>query len=387
MQHIPEVLKIIEGGIKSNSTQVISYAKLLADKLEQEGMNRAAENIRRKIGLGATATRSVSLTGANSSASIGIPVDRDSRLTLGDESAPRIEEHPVQLPDHLQATIEEFLSFIDKAPLLAEAGVGITPSMLIYGPPGCGKTELANHIAARLELPLLTARCDTLISSFLGSTAKNLRSLFDHAASRPCVLFLDEFDAFAKARDDQHELGELKRVVVSLLQNIDALPEETILIAATNHEDLLDLAVWRRFAYRLHIPLPDREVRLNLFNQFLGNFKPESCKLLADATEGFNGAIIEQACKTAMRNAVIRGSDKVDIDTLVLSLIKDQYRNILTSNISDEQKALTLRTTNKKIFTLQRISALLGISVGKLSKLLSTEVTANGKEKQPDTGS
>ena len=171
------------------------------------------------------------------------------------------------------------------------------------------------------------------------------------------------------------------------MQNIDALPEETILIAATNHENLLDLAAWRRFAYRLHIPLPDREVRFNLFNQFLGNFKPDNCKLLADATQGFNGAIIEQACKTAIRNAVIRGSDKVDIDTLVLSLIKDQYRNILISNTSDEQKALTLRATNKKIFTLQRISALLGISVGKLSKLLSTEVTTNGKEKQPDTSS
>lgn len=189
MQHIPEVLKIIEGGIKSNSTQVISYAKLLADKLEQEGMDRAAENIRKKIGLGATTTKSVSLAGTTNSASIGIPVDRDSRLTLGDEAAPRIEEHPVQLPGHLQATIEEFLSFIDKAPLLAEAGVGVTPSMLIYGPPGCGKTELANHIAARLELPLLTARCDTLISSFLGSTAKNLRSLFDHAASRHAFYF------------------------------------------------------------------------------------------------------------------------------------------------------------------------------------------------------
>src|SRR4029077_10470965 len=108
------------------------------------------------------------------------------------------------------------------------------PSLLIYGPPGCGKTQLARHVAEELHLPLLTARVDTIVSSYLGNTSKNIRSLFEHAMARPCVLFLDEFDAIAKLRDDQHELGELKRVVISLLQNIDALDSSITLIPATD---------------------------------------------------------------------------------------------------------------------------------------------------------
>ena len=95
--------------------------------------------------------------------------------------------------------------------------------MLLYGPPGVGKSETAKYVAARLEVPLYTVRTDSLVSSYLGSTSKNLRSVFDFVSAEPCVLFLDELDAIAKQRDDSQELGELKRVVISLLQNIDKL--------------------------------------------------------------------------------------------------------------------------------------------------------------------
>ncbi|PXA66583.1 AAA family ATPase [Vibrio sp. 11986-1-5] len=371
MLFIPEILKIIEGGIKSNPSQVVAYAELLADKMEKEGMGRPAENIRKKLfskpgaGFGSTSV--------TSSQGTVLPVDRDSRLTLGDETNPCVTDISVQLPQSVEELVREFLSFIDKAHLLADAGVGITPSMLIYGPPGCGKTQLAKYIAARLDLPLITARGDTLISSFLGSTAKNLRSLFDHAAQRPCVLFLDEFDAFAKARDDQHELGELKRVVVSLLQNIDALPEGTILLAATNHEDLLDPAVWRRFAYRVKIPLPDSDTREKLIKDFLGNYGPTNVKTIVEITDGMSGALIEQACKSEIRNAIINGFEHVDIDSLVLKLVGEMYQDIIRSELSVEEKAIQLREKNRKVFTVNRLSALLGISIGKVSKITSTK--------------
>ncbi|MFX5839347.1 ATP-binding protein, partial [Acinetobacter baumannii] len=123
-------------------------------------------------------------------------------------------------------------------------------SFLMYGPPGTGKTRLARHIATELGLELYVARLDGLISSYLGSTSKNIRALFDFAARTPCVLFLDEFDAIAKVRSDDQELGELKRVVNSFLQNLDTLGKHSIILAATNHESLLDAAVWRRFTYR-----------------------------------------------------------------------------------------------------------------------------------------
>lgn len=371
MLFIPEILKIIEGGVKNNSSQVVAYAKLLADKMEKEGMDRPAKNIRKKLS-SQSASGLSSTSVANMQGAI-LPVDRDSRLTLGDESHPCIDDISIELPAFVEQSVGEFLSFIDKAHLLADAGVGITPSMLIYGPPGCGKTQLAKYISAHLGLPLITARGDTLISSFLGSTAKNLRSLFDHAAQRPCVLFLDEFDAFAKARDDQHELGELKRVVVSLLQNIDALPEGTILLAATNHEDLLDPAVWRRFAYRIQIPLPDNDTREKLIQSFLGQYCPANIKTLVEITDGMSGALIEQACKAEIRNSIISGKDQIDLDALVLKLVGEMYQDVIRSGLSLEEKAIKLRERNKKIFTVNRLSALLGISVGKVSKITSTK--------------
>ena len=368
MKYIPEILSIIEGGLKGKPNQVQSYAALLVKKLEQEGDERTATSIRKK--LGGTPAGTINTAALNGSA---LPVDRDSRLDLGDVTAPSLKDIEVYLPEIVQRKIDEFISFINKAHLLTEAGVGVTPSMLIYGPPGCGKTQLAKFIAAKLGLDLITARGDTLISSYLGSTAKNIRSLFDHASQRPCVLFLDEFDAFAKARDDQHELGELKRVVVSLLQNIDALPEGTILLAATNHEELLDPAVWRRFAYRLKVPFPNSENRLELISRYLGRYSPNNIALLVEITEGMSGALIEQACKSEVRAAIINGVEQIDIDSLVLKIGSDLYEDTINSDISIEEKAQRLREQNKKIFTVNRLSSLLGISVGKVSKITSNK--------------
>lgn len=370
MQHISEILKIIEGGVRLNSNQVISYSQLLAEKLKKEGDERQALSIMKKLNLaGPTDSFVPSSTGSANGASI--PLDKDSRLSLGDESWPSLTEHQIQLTKGVQDSIEEFLNFIEKAALLSEAGVGVSPSMLIYGPPGCGKTQLAKYVSASLGLPLITARCDTIISSFLGSTAKNIRNLFDHAASRPCVLFLDEFDAIAKARDDQHEIGELKRVVVSLLQNIDSLPDDTVIIAATNHEGLLDPAIWRRFDYKIKISEPDEETRIRLFKQFLGSYCPKNFKLAVDVSAGLSGSAIEQLCKASIREAVLSGKKQVDIDKLIIRLIKDKYNEILTLPITKEEKAILLRKEDKKLFTMSRLSNLLGMSLGKISKTVA----------------
>jgi AAA+ superfamily predicted ATPase len=143
----------------------------------------------------------------------------------------------------------------------------------MYGPPGTGKSRLARHIAQELGLDLYVARLDGLISSFLGSTAKNIRALFDFAAKTPCVLFLDEFDAIAKLRSDNQELGELKRVVNSFIQNLDTLGSQSIVVAATNHQELLDSAIWRRFSYRLALDFPIAELRRTMWTAFIGDLQ------------------------------------------------------------------------------------------------------------------
>ena len=134
-----------------------------------------------------------------------------------------------------------------KVDALRAMGVEPSRSCLLYGPPGTGKTLTALMLARRLGLPVVNARIDGLVSSFLGTTARNIANLFDFANRYRCVLLLDEFDALAKMKDDPHELGEIKRVVNTLLQNLDARKGIGLTIAITNHEGLLDTAVWRRF--------------------------------------------------------------------------------------------------------------------------------------------
>lgn len=192
---------------------------------------------------------------------------------------------------------------------LQAVGVAPTRSLLIYGPPGSGKTVTAHHIAARLDLPLVTARIDGLISSFLGTTARNIANLFDFANRYACVLLLDEFDALAKLRDDPQEIGEIKRVVNTLLQNLDQRRGFGITIAITNHDRLLDPAVWRRFETHLQLGEPDEGARQRLIARFLQPIEAPTSTLrvfsycLADRT----GADIERVCMAAKRTLALSG--------------------------------------------------------------------------------
>lgn len=131
--------------------------------------------------------------------------------------------------------------------------------ILLLGPPGNGKTSVAEALAAAAMLPLVVVRYEGIIASYLGETASRLQRLFDAVRTRHCVLFFDEFDTIGKERGDEHETGEIKRVVSSLLLQIDRLPSHVIVVCATNHPELLDRAVWRRFQVRLDLPRPTRK--------------------------------------------------------------------------------------------------------------------------------
>jgi SpoVK/Ycf46/Vps4 family AAA+-type ATPase len=145
-----------------------------------------------------------------------------------------------------------------RADVLRSHGYEPRHRVLLSGPPGNGKTSFAEAVAEALALPFFVVRYDALIGSYLGETNSRLRGLFDYVRSRPCVLFFDEFDAIGKERGDSHETGEIKRVVSFLLMQLDQLPSYVIVLAATNHAELLDRAVWRRFQMRLSLPMPDR---------------------------------------------------------------------------------------------------------------------------------
>ena len=221
-----ELFRIINGALRLDIDKVRNYTEFLAEKLEKAGDASSAGRLRKML-----EESDQQLRPAGTAFAKVLPVDEDSRFPLLERvKLKTLSEPAVVLSQDQWDTVNEFLS-IAKSYAQADAHSFTTSlSFLMYGPPGTGKNRLARHIAQELGLELYLARLDGLISSFLGSTSKNIRALFDFAAKTPCVLFLDEFDAIAKLRGDSQELGELKRVVNSFIQNLDTLGNQTIVI-------------------------------------------------------------------------------------------------------------------------------------------------------------
>ena len=239
-----------------------------------------------------------------------LPRDAGSRLPLVEEAP--WPTKPVILGQVEGRAISRFLEDAHNIELLARKGVAARLGLLMHGPPGTGKSLLASHVAAQLKRPFYVVRLDSLISSRLGETAKNIRGVFEFIPQREAVLFLDEMDAIAKVRDDRHELGELKRVVNTVLQGLDSLSEEVVVIGATNHAHLLDAAIWRRFPYKLELTMPDAMARQALWTQFL--FEGDATRsfeadLLSRVSEGLSGADIENVALAARRRAILDGAE------------------------------------------------------------------------------
>jgi SpoVK/Ycf46/Vps4 family AAA+-type ATPase len=172
------------------------------------------------------------------------------------EIVPRRRLEGMILSAASRGAVDQLIEEQLRADLLRAHGMEPRHRVLMVGPPGTGKTTLAEAIAEAVAVPLFVVRYESMIGSYLGETAARLKRVFDYARTTPCVLFFDEFDAIGKERGDVHETGEIKRVVSSLLMQVDELPSYTIVVAATNHPELLDRAAWRRFRLRLSLPLP-----------------------------------------------------------------------------------------------------------------------------------
>ncbi len=214
----------------------------------------------------------------------------------------------ITLSDQNRNIIEEFVEEHHRADLLKSHGLSPRNRLMLIGPPGNGKTTLAEVLANKLMVPLLIVRYEGLIGSFLGETASRLQKIFDYTRQQKCVLFFDEFDVVGKERGDTHETGEIKRVVSSLLLQIDALPSYTVVVVASNHAQLLDSAVWRRFQVRLEMPRPSKQ-QLIEFIEYYQKQTPLNFGLSARTiTEkvGFDSfSAVEDFCRDVYRRAVL----------------------------------------------------------------------------------
>jgi hypothetical protein len=362
MRFITELSRIINGALRLDIDKVRNYTAFLADKLEKAGDKASAARLRKML-----EDNDQQLRPAGAAFAKALPVDSDSRFPLIERvNVKAASEPPVILSQEQWDTVNEFLSITKSHAQSDTAAI----SLLMYGPPGTGKSRLARHIAMELGLELYVARLDGLISSFLGNTSKNIRALFDFAAKTPCILFLDEFDAIAKLRGDTQELGELKRVVNSFIQNLDTIGTQSIVVAATNHEELLDSAIWRRFSYRLALTFPSDQERKIMWDQFLNpmHFQPRDIDLLVDLSEGFTGSDIREVCLRLNRRRVAaqRKPGLKDAFQVLqnLAIGEGPERRFLTQlRLKDEHTITTmLRDRNAKLYSHSAVADLLGVS-------------------------
>jgi len=233
----------------------------------------------------------------------------------------------------IEQIVKEFLNW----DVLISNGAYPTRRVLFYGPPGCGKTVTAQAIASEIGLPLLYVRFDAIISSYLGETASNIRRVFDYAKNDSFVIFFDEFDAIARSRNDSFEHGEIKRVVNTFLQQLDNFKGKSLVIAATNFEQSLDYAIWRRFDTTLRFDMPTDDERIKLFSYKLKQFQgPEHViSEYISHMKKFSHSDVEQAANTIMKYCILDGRrmyTKKDVEFAVLqqeelvSLRKTQYQ-------------------------------------------------------------
>jgi SpoVK/Ycf46/Vps4 family AAA+-type ATPase len=244
------------------------------------------------------------------------------------------------LAEKTRALCTELIEEHQRADLLRSFNLEPRNKILLVGPPGNGKTSLAEALAESLMVPLLVVRYHAVIGSFLGETAVRLRNMFDHVRTRRCVLFLDEFETLAKERGDIHETGEIKRVVSSLLLEMDALPSYVVIVTATNHPELLDRAVWRRFQIRIPLPKPGKAQVQQWLQRFEKRAKQPlgfSMSVLSNKLAGLSFAELEDFGNDVFRKHVLSrpGSKLRDFvsNTLVQWRLRDEaLRNSKSRN-------------------------------------------------------
>lgn len=267
-----------------------------------------------------------------------IPNENGGQSFLLEQTPQRALDTLVLAPE-TEALCRELITEQHRSDLLKTYGLSPRHKILVAGPPGNGKTTLAEAIAYELAVPLLVVRYESLIGSFLGETGGRMQKVFDCAKTQHCVLFFDEFEILGKERGDTRETGEIKRVVGTLLTQIDRLPDYVVVIAASNHPELLDRAAWRRFQLRLMLPIPTR----TQISRFIDKFaERHHCRFglasetIAEKLSGHSYAEVEEFCVDIFRQAILAGKSD-DLRNLTQLKIK-QWRDRATVRAKSEIK-------------------------------------------------
>lgn len=388
MEYFSTVSAICRSSMKSPSNALINHIKKLIRALEKDNQTEQAnilkeiiesQSIETELKPSRVTLSKLALSGEGLSPNVKPPVDKESGNYLADivffSNSDKYEKPTFE--DNLEKSINYLLDEWRNADDLQKNGISPAYSVMLFGLPGTGKTHLATYLASQLQLPLVVAKLDGLLSSFLGTTARNIANLFNFVNRYKCILLLDEFDAIAKLRDDPNELGELKRVVNTLLQCLDERSKLGYTIAITNHESLLDPAIWRRFDLRIEVPKPSLIVR----KQILVNLTNSSTILsdlqlnfLAAMTDNYSGSDLTKLIGFLNRKRIITKNNFDFINTIkeFINLNANLTNSEIVKNLTSDEEHLVKYLKYNDLFQLTQIeiAELLNTKQPAISRLL-----------------
>lgn len=290
-----------------------------------------------------------------------LPKDNDSGMDLISREEPLTEANFPIFPANVEKKITRFVHEREQVAQLLKAGLAPPSSLALMGKPGTGKTSLARWIAQHLNLPFLTLNIAGVVTSYLGQTGQNIKKALDRAKLEPCLLLLDEFDALGYHRGDDSDVGEMRRVVTVLLQEIERWPKQSIIVAATNMPEQVDPAFRRRFSYWIELPLPGYEKRVEIIKSYYGKsrYPGKAIEVSAAGLTQASGADLEEFVRKVRTAEIVETLPPKE--AFWQELVREMSDRTFTSS-EKEFFVQTARKADKKYFSFRKLGAALDIS-------------------------